>query len=51
VENPQDLIMLYESLFKTDDIKFVLGTSAKSGLNVENLFNQLCNVLYEVNKK
>lgn len=49
VENPLDSIKLYESFFETNDIKFVLGTSAKSGLNVENLFNQLCNVLYEVN--
>ncbi len=51
VDNPQDSIKLYENILNVNDIKFVSGTSAKSGLNVENLFNQLCNALYEVNIK
>jgi len=51
VENPHDYIKLYESSFNSNDVKFVLTTSAKTGLNVENLFNKLCNALYEVNIK
>jgi small GTP-binding protein len=51
VENPQDSLKLYESIFNTNNIKLFLGTSAKSGLNVENLFNKLSTFLYEVNTK
>jgi len=51
VENPNDYIKLYESSYNSNDVKFVLTTSAKTGLNVENLFNKISNALYEVNIK
>ena len=47
VENPQDSLKLYESIFKNNEIKHFSATSAKSGENVENLFNKLSTFLYE----
>lgn len=47
VENPDEYINYSKEFFNQNDIKFILTTSAKSGMNVESLFDQLCNVLYD----
>lgn len=51
VKNPEDYIKLYESSFNSNDINFILTTSAKNSMNVENLFNKMCTALYEVSIK
>jgi len=48
VENSDEYITYSKKFFNQNDIKFILTTSAKNGMNVESLFDQLCNALYDV---
>lgn len=51
VENTKEYMELAENSSKGRNVKLILTTSAKDGLNVEDLFTKLCRSIYEENEK